>query len=104
MLVERRIASLLPDARIARRVKAAEHDGMIDIEVVEYEVGEPGDERPASRAVQDRLPFWIVLHQVERKGYRTHETVSRLCVPLPIPASCLCKVGLGLGSEPNVQC
>jgi hypothetical protein len=70
MLVEGGVASLLPDPWIARCVKAAEHHSMVSVKVVEDEVWEPGHEYPTRGAVQDRLPFWVVLNQVERKSYR----------------------------------
>ena len=103
MLVERRLASLSPDLWIASRMEAAEHHGIVSVKVVEDEVWEPGHERSASRAVQDRLSFRVPSDQVKGSGHRVHESISRLHTALPIPAPRISNVVLSLRGEPNVH-
>ena len=103
MLVEYHVAALLPGLWIARRVKAAEHDGIIGVKVVEQRVRGSGDEGPTSRAIQDWLPFRVAPDQVEGSGHRAGIGSE---VPGWLTVSCSSRIGkvsLGLRGEPNVH-
>lgn len=102
-LVKRSVSTILPILRIARRVKAAEHDGIVGIKIVEQGVREPGHERPSGNAVARRLPFRIPLDQVENSRHSIHESIGRLHTALPVPTARIGEISLGLRGEPGVH-
>ncbi len=103
MLVERSVGPLLPILRIACCVKAAEHDSIVSIKVVQQGVREPGNEHSPNRSVQDGLPGWVLVDQSQATRNRTPKTLDNLDTVRPVPTHRLGEIRLSLWSQTNAH-